>query len=201
MNDRNLIAILRGVTPGEVVDIAHALVSSGITRIEVPLNSPDPMSSINRLVEVFGNRALIGAGTVLTEDQVSEVASTGARLIVSPNTNPQVIRRCLELNLNCYPGVLTPSEGFTALEAGASGLKLFPAEVWGVEGVKAFGAVLPKDTALYAVGGITSENMKAWRKAGVTGFGIGGSLYKPGYTPDQVQHISRELVEAYDNLS
>jgi len=200
MSDRELIAILRGISPEESVAIAEALVDAGFSRIEVPLNSPDPLTSIKRMVEAVGEVALVGAGTVLNTQQVEAVAATGAKLIVSPNTNTQVISRTRELGLCSYPGVMTPTECFAAIDAGASGLKLFPADLVGTAGVKAFRAVLPPEMNLYAVGGVATENLGQWRCAGVTGFGIGSSLYKSGKGVDDVRRIASELVSAYDVL-
>lgn len=201
MSDRELIAILRGVQPSEAVDVAKVLVEAGFTKIEVPLNSPDPVRSIGLIVDAFGDKALIGAGTVLTTEQVESIAATGAKLIVSPNANPAVIARTRELSMQSYPGVLTPTECFSALEAGANGLKLFPADVLGASGVKAIRAVLPAETQLFAVGGVGADNLKAWRSAGILGFGIGSSLYKPGVSLEDLSQRAQELVTAYDALN
>lgn len=201
MSDRELIAILRGVQPSEAVDVAKVLVEAGFTKIEVPLNSPDPVRSIGLIVDAVGDKALIGAGTVLTTEQVESIAATGAKLIVSPNANPAVIARTRELNMQSYPGVLTPTECFSALEAGANGLKLFPADVLGASGVKAIRAVLPAETQLFAVGGVGADNLKAWRSAGILGFGIGSSLYKPGVSLEDLSQRAQELVNAYDALN
>jgi 2-dehydro-3-deoxyphosphogalactonate aldolase len=200
MSDRELIAILRGIKPSEAVDVASALIDAGFSRIEVPLNSPDPISSIAKMVDAFGQDALIGAGTVLNVEQAEAVAATGAKLIVSPNTNTAVIERTRELGMLSYPGVMTPTECFAAIDAGATGLKLFPADLVGVAGVKAFKAVLPSEMKLYAVGGVANDNLGQWRTAGVTGFGIGSSLYKAGRTVDEVHTIAKEIVAAYDQL-
>lgn len=200
MSDRELIAILRGIKPSEAVDVASALIDAGFSRIEVPLNSPDPITSIAKMVEAFGKDALIGAGTVLNVEQAEAVAATGAKLIVSPNTNTAVIERTRELGMLSYPGVMTPTECFAAIDAGATGLKLFPADLVGVAGVKAFKAVLPSEMKLYAVGGVANDNLGQWRAAGVTGFGIGSSLYKAGRTVDEVHTIAKGIVAAYDQL-
>jgi 2-dehydro-3-deoxyphosphogalactonate aldolase len=200
MSDRELIAILRGIQPSEAVDVASALVDAGFSRIEVPLNSPDPITSISKMVDALGDKALIGAGTVLDIEQVEAVAATGAKLIVSPNTNAAVIERTRALGLFSYPGVMTPTECFAAIDAGATGLKLFPADLVGAAGVKAFRAVLPAEMKLYAVGGVANDNLGQWREAGVTGFGIGSSLYKAGRTVDEVHAIAKEIVAAYDRL-
>jgi len=200
MSDRELIAILRGVKPEEAVEIASLLVEAGFSKIEVPLNSPEPIHSIGLIVDAFGDKALIGAGTVLTIAQVEAVASTGAKLVVSPNANSAVIARTRELGMSSYPGVLTPTECFSALEAGANGLKLFPADILGAGGVKAICAVLPTETQLYAVGGVATDNLQAWRNAGILGFGIGSSLYKPGIAMRDLQQRAEQLVSAYDAL-
>lgn len=201
MKQRNLIAILRGVLPHEVVDIGTALIDAGITKIEVPLNSPEPISSISNLVDAYGDKALIGAGTVLNTAQVESVAETGSKLIVSPNTDLQVIKKTTELNMFSYPGVLSPTDCFDALAAGATGLKLFPAEVVGKNGVKAIRAVLPDNIELFAVGGVNSDNLNEWHQAGINGFGIGTSLYAPGRSADQVYNTAVKLVAAYDKLT
>jgi len=200
MSDRELIAILRGVKPEEAVEVASLLVEAGFSKIEVPLNSPEPIRSIGLIVDAFGDKALIGAGTVLTIAQVEAVASTGAKLVVSPNANSAVIARTRELGMSSYPGVLTPTECFSALEAGANGLKLFPADILGAGGVKAICAVLPTETQLYAVGGVATDNLQAWRNAGILGFGIGSSLYKPGIAMRDLQQRAEQLVSAYDAL-
>lgn len=192
-----LIGILRGVTPSEVVDIAHALVEAGITRIEVPLNSPSPLESIALLAERYGDRALIGAGTVLTPAQVKEVHAAGGRLIVSPNARPAVIEAARALDMQSFPGIVTPSEAFDALDAGATGLKLFPAVQVGIEGMKAVRAVLPSGTLLYAVGGIDENNFAEWRAGGVDGAGLGSALYKPGQSAEQVGRQAQALVHAW----
>lgn len=200
MSDRELIAILRGITPDESVAVVEALIDAGFSRIEVPLNSPNPLTSIKRMVDAVGDAALVGAGTVLNLEQVEAVAATGAKIIVSPNTNTAVIRRTRELGLDSYPGVMTPTECFAAIDAGATGLKLFPADLVGTVGVSAFRAVLPPEMKLYAVGGVATHNLGQWRSAGVTGFGIGSSLYKPGRSLDEVKRAAIELVSAYDAL-
>lgn len=192
-----LIGILRGVTPDEAVAVGEAVLAAGITALEVPLNSPEPLESIRRLVESLGERALVGAGTVLNTDQVREVHAVGGRLVVSPNCRPAVIEETRRLDMQSWPGVLTPSEAFDALEAGATGLKLFPAVQVGIEGMKALRAVLPGDTRLYAVGGIGAEDFAAWRAAGVAGAGLGSALYRPGQAPEQVGQQARALVAAW----
>lgn len=192
-----LIGILRGVTPDEVVEIARAVLAAGITQIEVPLNSPDPLESIRRLVDAVGEQAVIGAGTVLTPTQVRDVHAAGGRLIVSPNCRPSVIEETHRLGMASWPGIVTPSEAFDALEAGATGLKLFPAVQVGLEGMKAVRAVLPSDTLLYAVGGVGIDNFATWQAAGVDGAGLGSALYKPGQMASQVSQQAQALVAAW----
>lgn len=186
LKDLPLIAILRGVTPDEIVAVGRALYDAGFRVIEIPLNSPQPFESIRRLTAELGESCLIGAGTVLTEAQVAEVDAAGGRLIVSPNANLAVIRASKAAGLVSAPGVATPSEGFAALDAGADSLKLFPAEQLGPAVVKAWRAVFPKELALLPVGGITPDNMGPYVAAGANGFGLGSALYKPGLSAAQV---------------
>lgn len=195
---RPLIAILRGLRPEEAHDIGAALISEGIDTIEVPLNSPDPLRSISTLVRAFGDHARIGAGTVLTADQVTEVAEVGGRLIVSPDTNPSVIEAAVASGLASYPGAFTATECFTALRHGAAGLKIFPASQLGPSGLKALKAVLPREAPIYAVGGVGPADFADWRAAGVTGFGLGTSLYRPGLNAAEVATRARATVEAFD---
>lgn len=192
-----LIAILRGVRPEEVLDICDALIDAGIHRIEVPLNSPSPFESIAKAVKKYGDTVMFGAGTVLSVADVQTLATTGAHMVVSPNCNAAVIRATKAAGLRSYPGILTPTEAFTALEAGADALKIFPANVIGSDGVKAMKAVLPADTKIYVVGGADASTFGTWLNAGADGFGIGSALYKPGFTPDQVHAIATECVAAY----
>lgn len=198
---RPLIAILRGVTPAEAPSLGEALIDAGIDRIEVPLNSPDPLASIEALANAFGDSAEIGAGTVLSMEDVAHVYRSGGRMIVSPDTNTDVIRATKTLGMNSYPGVLTPSECFAALRAGADGLKVFPSMMMGQEGLKAIRAVLPQDTAIYMVGGVGPADFASWVKAGATGFGLGSSLYKPGKSVADVRQTAIETVSAWDALT
>lgn len=195
---RPLVAILRGVTPDEVSDIGEALFDAGITWIEVPLNSPDPLDSITKLVARLGDHAVIGAGTVLTTDNVSAVAATGARLIVSPNMNQDVIRLTKAKGMISLPGVFTATECFAALDAGADGLKFFPGDLIGPVGLKALKAVLPTTVTTYAVGGVSVENVPDWLAAGAHGFGLGSSLYKPGDSAQDVAKKAKAIVAAFD---
>jgi 2-dehydro-3-deoxyphosphogalactonate aldolase len=191
-----LIAILRGLTPAEAPAVGQALVHSGFALIEVPLNSPDPLHSIAALAQQHP-QILIGAGTVLNAQQVKEVHAAGGRLIVSPNFNPAVVVQALALGMVALPGVATPSEAFAALDAGAHGLKLFPAEMISPATVKALRAVLPKELALMPVGGITPDNMAPYLAAGANGFGLGSALYAPGRSAAQVAAQATAFVQAF----
>lgn len=195
---REIIAILRGVTPSEVVKIGEVMIAAGITRIEVPLNSPDPLESINRLALAFGAEAEIGAGTVLDPAQVLAVKQAGGRLIVSPDTNAAVIVETKRQGMASYPGAMTPSECFAALRAGADAIKLFPGGLIGPSGLAAVRAVLPSGTKVLAVGGVGPENFSNWAKAGVSGFGIGTALFRPGNTVAEVAEHAARIVAAYD---
>jgi len=195
MQQLPLIAILRGLTPLEAPATGQALVDSGFAIIEVPLNSPEALQSIKALTSLFP-QTLIGAGTVLNPEQVMDVHAAGARLVVSPNFNAAVVCKALALGMVVLPGVATPSEAFAALEAGAHGLKLFPAEMISPSVVKALRAVLPPSTALLPVGGITPHSIAAYRSAGASGFGLGSALYAPGRNVQDVRVRAMEFVQA-----
>lgn len=191
-----LVAILRGLTPAEAQAIGDAIVEPGFRLLEVPLNSPDPLDSIAMLRARFPH-AVVGAGTVLKAQQVREVHAAGGQLIVSPNFSADVVREAVRLGMVCLPGVMTPTEAFGALDAGATGLKLFPAELASPSVAKALLAVLPRGTPLMPVGGITPHNMREWRSAGAAGFGIGSALYKPGKAAAEVRLDAIEFVAAW----
>ena len=191
-----LVAILRGLTPGEAEVVGAALVEAGVRIIEVPLNSPDPLASIERLAARFGGEALIGAGTVLTADQVRSVRDAGGRLIVSPNTDAEVIGAAAEAGLVSCPGFFTPSEAFAALAAGAHALKLFPAEAASPAVLKAHRAVLPPETLVVPTGGIERDAIRPWLEAGAAGVGLGSSLYRPGRSASEVGKRAAALVAA-----
>lgn len=195
---RPLIAILRGLNPSEAYDIGSALIEAGITRIEVPLNSPNPIESIGILARNFGAEALIGAGTVLSVDDVERVANAGGRLVVSPCFDPDVVQATKLANLISFPGVFTATECFSALNAGADGLKIFPAFQMGAKALKALRDVLPPAAQVFAVGGVGAPDFANWMNAGADGFGIGGALYRPGATRYEVSARALEIVAAYD---
>lgn len=192
-----LVAILRGLEPERAVSIGEVLIGAGFDMIEVPLNSPEPLTSIGALVDALGDRAMIGAGTVLTEAQVDDLAAIGATLVVSPNCNPAIIRRTAAHGMVSMPGVITPTEMFAALEAGATGLKIFPAEMISPAIIKAVRAVLPPLVPVLAVGGINACNMGDYLAAGAAGFGIGGSLFKPGKPLAEIAADAHSIVAAF----
>ena len=192
-----LIAILRGLTPEEAVEVGEAIVAAGFTCLEVPLNSPQPLESIRRLRAALNGRALVGAGTVLTPEAARQVAEAGGQLVISPNTNAEVIRQTKALGLLSLPGFFTPSEAFVALDAGADALKLFPAEIAGPKGLKAVRAILPAETRVYAVGGVDPDSMHGWRAAGASGFGIGSAVFKPGQSAEQIGRNAQAFVSAW----
>lgn len=192
-----IVAILRGLRPDAAEPVAAALVEAGIRMIEVPLNSPDPIDSIGIIARALGDRALIGAGTVLTTDQVDAVAGVGGRLIVSPNMNPSVIAHSVATGLLPMPGIFTPTEAFAAIAAGASRLKLFPASSFGPAFLKAVREVVPSTVRLWAVGGTGAGNIGEWTAAGAEGIGVGGALYRAGDDPAQVGERAAALVAAW----
>lgn len=192
-----LIAILRGVKPDEVLEIARAIFQAGIKTIEIPLNSPEPYKSIEILQQAMGDEAVIGAGTVTKVEQVEKIHAVGGRLIVSPNTNIAVIKRSKQLGLYSAPGFYTPSEAFAAIEAGADVLKMFPADTLGTAGLKAISVVLPPDMPIFPVGGVNVDNMADFIAVGASGFGLGSGLYKAGMTVEQVASNAQAYVNAF----
>ncbi len=198
---RPLIAILRGIAPPDAAPVAAALVDAGIGMIEVPLNSPDPFRSIEAIAAAHGGEAIIGAGTVLTPEEVAAVADAGGRLIVSPNTDPAVIAATLARGMASWPGAFTPTEALAALAAGATGIKLFPASMAGPSGLRAMRAILPPGALVYAVGGADASNFARWRAAGADGFGLGTAIYAPGDTPAQVAAKAADIVAAWEDCA
>jgi 2-dehydro-3-deoxyphosphogalactonate aldolase len=194
--ERPLVAIIRGVTPSEAEATAQAIFEAGIRIIEVPLNSPQPFDSIRIIADALGDQALIGAGTVLTTDDVKRVQEAGGRLVVAPNTNVDVIRAAVAAGMVSSPGYFTPSEAFTAIEAGAHALKLFPAEAASPAVVKAQKAVLPKHIPLIVVGGVNADNIGGWLDSGADGFGLGSGLYKPGQSAEETLQKAKTFVAA-----
>ncbi|TKI02631.1 2-dehydro-3-deoxy-6-phosphogalactonate aldolase [Martelella alba] len=191
-----LIAILRGVTPDDILPVGRVLKESGFAIIEIPMNSPEPIESIRRLAAEFGEDLLVGAGTVLNPADVDRIAAAGGRIIVMPHADTRVIRRAHETGLYCTPGIASPTEGFAALEAGADGLKLFPAEGMSPAVLKALRAVFPANVPLLPVGGVTPQTMSPWLAAGAAGFGLGSALYKPGLSAQAVGENARAFVAA-----
>lgn len=198
-----LIAILRGITPKNALQVSQVLIRQGFTSIEVPLNSPNALASIEILVNEYNGKYLIGAGTVTTPELATAVINTGAKLIVSPNVNSEVIALSIKAGCECYPGVVTPTEAFTALELGATGLKIFPISMLGIDGFVALKSVLPKDTKCYPVGGIKAsvESMHPYLKAGATGFGLGSALFTACSTLAQIELNAKAFVDAYKRFT
>ncbi|MDL2402464.1 2-dehydro-3-deoxy-6-phosphogalactonate aldolase [Rhizobium mayense] len=192
-----LIAVLRWITPEEVEGVTGALVEAGFRLIEVPLNSPNPYVSIERIASRFGDTAVIGAGTVMSPESVARVGDAGGRLIVMPHADAAVIRATREHGFACFPGVATPTEGFSALAAGADGLKIFPAEAISPAVLKAWRAVFTKEVPLMPTGGITPETMASWVKVGASGFGIGGNLYRPGKSVGEIRSAAQSFINAW----
>lgn len=194
-----IIAILRGVSPSEVIPVTQTLYDAGVRIVEVPLNSPEPFTSIEMLAKAFGDKMVIGAGTVLSEQDVNLLKEHGGQISVSPDCNPNTIARAVVLGLDPLPGVFTPTEAFAAIRAGAKHLKLFPAEAASPLTIKAWKAVLPKHVQVHAVGGVTPENMKDWLAAGASGFGIGSALYKQGMPLSKISESAHRLVAAWNS--
>lgn len=192
-----LVAILRGVTPDTALQVAQLLFDAGFRVIEVPLNSPQAMLSIEKIQRALGSQVMVGAGTVLSAEQVDACAQAGATLILSPNMNPRVIGRTRERGLLSVPGVATPTEGFDALDAGAHALKMFPADVLGTASIKGWRAVFPPATAFFSVGGIGAHNLREYRLAGATGAGLGTSLFVPGLAPEELTRRAAALLAAW----
>jgi 2-dehydro-3-deoxyphosphogalactonate aldolase len=191
-----IIAILRGITPDEIIAVGDALISAGIRIIEIPLNSPDPFESIRRLSTSVGDRALVGAGTVLRIDDVADVKAAGGQLVVSPNTDRSVIAATLDASMVSIPGYFTPSEAFAAIQAGAHAVKLFPAEAATPAVLKAQRAVLPKHVPVLIVGGVAADEVGEWLSAGADGFGLGGALYRPGHSASEVKQNAVGFINA-----
>ena len=196
--ERNIIAILRGVRPEEVLQIAASVVDSGITQIEVPMNSPDVFDSIQLIHDELAEHISVGAGTVTSIDQVNTLENIGIDFIVSPNFDPKVVEATKNAGMLSYPGVITPTECFSALNCGADGLKFFPASLLGEANLIALKAVLPDKIPLYMVGGVGPENFSSWFNAGATGFGIGSGIYKAGDTSQSVAMKAKQIVQSYD---
>jgi 2-dehydro-3-deoxyphosphogalactonate aldolase len=199
MNDTGsveLVAILRGLTPAHAPEVGAAVIGCGFRTVEVPLNSPEPFTSIELLAHAHGASCVIGAGTVVTTAEVDRVHGAGGRLVVAPNCDERVIRRALDLGMRVLPGIATATEAFAALRAGATELKLFPASTYGSSHLKALKAVLPKHVKMYPVGGIGAQDIAGWLAAGAEGFGFGGELFRPTYTLTELTRRGQELVAA-----
>ena len=197
--NRELIAILRGLTRDRCVMVGEILIAEGFSKLEVPLNSPNPMETISKMQNRFGNSVIIGAGTVTNVSEVNELSNLGCQMIVSPNTDTAVINATKNKGMLSFPGAFTPSECFSAINSDADGLKIFPAFKLGVKGFKALKAVLPSNLKTYAVGGINEAHFSDWLDAGVSGFGIGSNLFHPSMSDDDIQFAARKIVLAYDN--
>ncbi len=196
-----VVAILRGVTPDEVEDVVEAIIAAGVTIIEVPLNSPDPFNSIARMAKRFAGRAVIGAGTVLCVEDVAKCHAAGAQLIVSPNMKPDVIKASVAAGMISAPGCMTPTEAFAALDAGAHAIKLFPGEMITAPVVKAMRAVLPKEAVVLVVGGVTPATIAEFQAAGVSGFGVGGSIYRAGTTAQEAGRNTAAFAHSFGGIS
>ncbi|ELY4081704.1 2-dehydro-3-deoxy-6-phosphogalactonate aldolase [Cronobacter sakazakii] len=196
-NKLPLIAILRGITPDEAHDHVAAVIDAGFEAVEIPLNSPDWRTSIAAMVNAFGDRALIGAGTVLKPEQVDELAEMGSKLVVTPNIQPEVIRRAVSCGMTVCPGCATATEAFNAIEAGAQALKIFPSAAFGPDYIKALKAVLPPEIPVFAVGGVTPENLAVWLNAGCVGAGLGSDLYRAGQPVERTAAQAKAFVKAY----
>ena len=195
-----LVAVLRGITPDEIPAVADALCAEGLRILEVPLNSPQPFESIRRLAAQVGERCLVGAGTVIDPADVARVRDAGGHLIVMPHADTSVVREAKRLGMICLPGVATPTEAFASLAAGADGLKMFPAEAMAPAALRAWRAVLPKATLVFAVGGIRPDSMAPWWAEGAAGFGTGSNLYKPGADPARVRSVAAAYAAAFRAL-
>ena len=195
-----LVAILRGLRPDEALGVGEMLVEAGFKIVEVPLNSPEPFDSIKLLVQALGKRAIVGAGTVLNVAAVETLHAVGGQICISPNANPDVIRRAKSLGMISFPAFFTPTEAFSAIDAGADAIKLFPAELAGTTGLKAMKAVLPKNIPVFPVGGVNPDNMKDFIEAGASGFGIGSAVFKPGDTPEIVYKKAKAFVDGWNAL-
>jgi 2-dehydro-3-deoxyphosphogalactonate aldolase len=198
LTDLPLVAILRGLLPSNALEVGNALVDVGLRCIEVPLNSPEPLVSIEKLAGAFGQTCLIGAGTVVRVEDVKAVRDAGGRLIVSPNCDPRVIEAATRLDMVSLPGIATPTEAFAAVAAGTRNIKLFPASTYGPRHVKAMKDVLPRDVRVYAVGGIGADDIATWLQAGVVGFGFGSDIFKPSYSVAEIADRARRIKAAYD---
>jgi 2-dehydro-3-deoxyphosphogalactonate aldolase len=196
-----VVAIVRGIRPDEAVEHAQALYDAGVRGVEVPLNSPEPMESIRRITEALGNRMVTGAGTVLHADRVDEVAQAGGRVIVSPNTSCEVIKRAVELKLDPAPGFATATEAFMAIEAGAKHLKLFPAVTYGPGHLKQLKEVLPPEVVIWAVGGVGAEDLATWWAAGARAFGLGGSIYRRGQSVAETSEKAAKIMAALSKIN